>query len=100
MASRALSALSPDALVSQSARTASRIVEGRAVVIVIDAHRLHALSEVGTRIWELAEGRSIAEIARTLTLEYDVDHSTALTDTRAFVAEMLDLGAVTIGAPE
>ena len=44
-------------------RTAARVVEGRALVVVLDDQALHTLNEVGTRVWELCDGRDVAAIA-------------------------------------
>ena len=52
--------LDPRTIIRQAERTASRVIDGRAVVIVLDAQTLHTLNAVGTRVWELADGRSLA----------------------------------------
>lgn len=75
-------------------RAAARVVEGKAVVVVVDERRLHTLNTVGTRIWELCDGRSVVEIARALVEEFEVDEATALRDTRTFVAELRGCGAL------
>jgi hypothetical protein len=50
----------------------------------------HDLNEVGSRIWELCDGaRSVAEIARALVEEFDVDEETARRDAAGFVAGLL-----------
>lgn len=44
---------------------------------------------VGNDIWRLCDGtRSVADIARELTEEYDVEYEQALADCRGFVAEL------------
>ncbi|MFW5920806.1 MAG: PqqD family protein [Polyangiales bacterium] len=80
--------------VRQSDRTASRVVEGQAVVIVIDRQKLHTLNEVGTTIWELADGRTLGEIADGIVEEFEVDRDTALADARKFVEQLARLGAL------
>lgn len=84
--------------VEQSPRTAARVVEGRALVIVIDDRKLHALNGVGTRVWELAEGgRTLGEIADALVREFEVTREVALADARQFVSELIALGAMRAG---
>ena len=52
---------------------AARIVAGEAVVLSPNQHMVRMLNEVGTRIWELADGtRTPADIAVQLTEEYAV----------------------------
>jgi hypothetical protein len=89
-------AMSPSALIKQSARTASRVVGGRAVVVVIDAQALHTLSEVGTYVWERADGRSIQTVVDDVVEDFDVDRDRATTDVLAFVSTLADLGALVV----
>ena len=91
--------LDPRTTIRQAERIASRVIEGRAVVIVLDEQRLHTLNEVGTRVWELADGRSIASIVSEIVEDFDVDHDTALADTRQFVDELRTLGALEVAVP-
>ncbi len=80
--------------VRQSRRTAARTIEGRAVVIVIDEQKLHTLNGVGTRVWELADGRSVGAIADQIATEFEVDRAVALRDVGRFVGELEALGAL------
>jgi hypothetical protein len=47
---------------SQCERTACRIIDGKAVVITIDENQVHVLNAVGTRVWELCDGRPLDAI--------------------------------------
>lgn len=86
--------LGEDLRICQSERTAARVIEGRGVVIVIDQQKLHTLNEVGTRVWELADGRALSEIVDAVTAEFEVERAQALDDVRKFVEEMCGLGAI------
>lgn len=87
-------------IAQQSERTASRVIDGRAVVIVIDRQKIHTLNEVGARIWELADGRTVDEIADAITREFAVERGVALADTRRFLEHLRELGAIELtGAP-
>jgi GeoRSP system PqqD family protein len=75
-------------------RVAARIVEEEALVVVIDQKQLHALNRVGTRVWELCDGRSVDEIAEVLVAEFEVEGDTAQRDVRDFVRELREAGAL------
>jgi len=87
------------AVIVQSSRTASRVVEGRAVVVVIDTQALHTLNAVGTYVWERAEGRTVGEIVDSLVEEFDVERGRAEADVCAFVEKLVALGALELRAP-
>lgn len=86
--------------VRQSHRTASRVVEGKAVVVVMDTQALHTLNEVGTYLWESADGRSLGAIVEGMLGEFEVDHERATRDALAFVQQLTALGALELLAPE
>lgn len=86
--------ISESTRIRQHDRTASRTVDGKAVVIVIDQQKLHTLNAVGTRVWELADGRPFSEIVDTIVSEFEVDRETALRDATAFVEQLRSLGAL------
>jgi hypothetical protein len=78
-----------------SPRIASRVVEGKALLVVIDRRKLHELNEVGTQVLALCDGaRSLAAIAEALTREHEVEHERALADVTAFVEQLLAEGAL------
>lgn len=75
-------------------RIAARVVDGKALIVVIDGKQLHTLNEVGTRVWELCDGRSVEEIASQIVAEFEVDLDRARADVLRFVAELDELGAL------
>jgi hypothetical protein len=88
--------LSTSAHVRQSPRTASRVVEGRAVVVVIDSQALHTLNDVGTYVWSRADGRSLAAIVDELVDEYEVEPQRATEDVVHFAEELVRVGALDV----
>jgi len=52
---------------------------------------------VGTRIWELCDGRNVSEIVRALVADYEVEPAQALSDVQRFVGELVQAGALTLG---
>ena len=73
----------------KSADTAHQMIDGEAVVITPGQMMVHVLNTVGSRIWDLANGkRNIQDIARILAKEFDVSYETALDDVVEFTGEL------------
>jgi hypothetical protein len=84
-----------DSVPRPSARIASRVVDGKALVVVIDRRKLHSLNEVGSRVLELCDGKRDANaIAQALTQELDVGIDQALSDVVGVLGQLLDEGAI------
>ena len=83
-------------IVTKASTTASRVIEGEAVILSLDTKVLRGLNPVGSRVWELIDGqRSVEEIAGLIVKEFDVECPQADQDVRGFVQELLDKGLVT-----
>jgi hypothetical protein len=92
--------LGPASIVAQSARVASRVIEGQAVVIVIDAQRLHTLNSVGTFVWSQAEHRiRVSELVERVAHEYDKPAEEVSGDVIEFARELVRLGALEVVEP-
>lgn len=92
--------LEPGSIVHQASRIASRVIEGQAVVIVMDEQRLHTLNEVGTFVWTQAEKPiRVEEIVERVRAEYDVSPEQAMSDVVAFTDELVRLGAFEVVEP-
>ncbi len=75
---------------------AARTVAGEAVVLSPAQHMVRMLNEVGTRIWNLADGtRTPDDIAAVLTAEYEVDLPDAQAHTARFLGELHARGLLT-----
>lgn len=90
--------LQPSARVRRVTRTASRVVGGRAVVIVIDTNEIHRLDEVGAHIWSHLghEPTRVDDVVDSVLAAFEIDRATALTDVTAFIGELRALGAVQV----
>jgi hypothetical protein len=89
--------LSASAVPSKVVRTASRVIAGEALVMVIDRRELHRLNAVGTRVLELCDGKtSVATIAAAVQREFDVELDVAVEDVRRFLAELVAAGALSV----
>ena len=80
----------------QHERTACRVIDGKAVVIAIDQNQVHVLNGVGTRVWELCDGRSLEAIVTQIVTEFEVEHERAESDVRAFARRLLAVGAARV----
>jgi len=81
-------------------RTASRTIDGRAVVISIDQNRVHVLNDVGTHVWEMCDGRTLDTIARDIVDRFEVEPERAALDVRAFAAQLVEVGAAELSTAE
>jgi coenzyme PQQ biosynthesis protein PqqD len=66
-------------------------VDGEALIVLADSGEVTVLNDVGSRIWELADGsRSVAEIVEAIVSEYDTTPEQAEADVRSFVHELVE----------
>jgi len=84
----------------KSERIAARAVDGKAVVVVLDARKLHTLNKVGTRVFELCDGtRDVAGIAVEIARAFRVDEARAEQDVLGFLRQLIAEGAVELATP-
>ena len=83
----------------QNPRTAWRVYDGQAVIVSPDDSTLHTLNEVGTLVWEVADGRrDVAAIVARVCEAFDVTPERAEDDVRRFVAELETRGLLTVSS--
>jgi hypothetical protein len=81
--------------VKRAGRLAARRVGTEMVILSADDSSLFVLNEVGTAIWEAADGQTTLDaIAGGLCREFDVDRETALRDVTDFVSALAAAGVV------
>ncbi len=81
--------------VTRGDRLAARKVGREMVILSADDSSLFVLNEVGTAIWEAADGQTTLDaIAGGLCREFDVDQQTALRDVADFVSALAAAGVV------
>ena len=86
-----------DRYVLQNPLAAWRVYDGEAVIVSPEDSTLHTLNEVGTLVWEAADGRtSLAAIAARICERYEVDAPAAAHDVDAFVDALLERGLITV----
>lgn len=76
-----------------------RIIDGQAAIVSADTQRMRVLNEVGSRIWELCDGRSLAEIVTALGSEFDAGPQKIETDAIAFASDLVKRGMLQVVAP-
>lgn len=73
----------------KSPQTASRVIDGEAVIILPQENEVKVLNKVGSRIWELLDGKkSINQLAVDIAGEFDVPFETTLQDITLFIEEL------------
>jgi hypothetical protein len=66
-----------------------RVLDTEALVVDVKAGLLYPLNSVGTRIWQLSDGqRTVDEIVRIITDEFDANEETVREDTIDFLTEL------------
>ncbi|MGI8801074.1 MAG: PqqD family protein [Solirubrobacteraceae bacterium] len=80
-----------------SEAAAWQIVEGRVVMLDLDAERYYRLDSVGSRMWELlSEFGDVESVHARLLAEYDVDASELRQDLEDFVTRLVAAGLVQV----
>ncbi len=78
---------------ARSPATASRVVDGEAVIIQPEKGVVNVLNAVGSFIWELSDGsRALEDIAKAVAAEYAVSLDQARSDAEEFVTSMVQEG--------
>jgi coenzyme PQQ biosynthesis protein PqqD len=68
-----------------------RVIQGEAVMVLPATGKVHTLNAVGTRFWELIDGRrSLAEIAEQLEEEFDAPAHAIAADCQRFAGELAE----------
>jgi Coenzyme PQQ synthesis protein D (PqqD) len=77
-----------ETIVRRTASALWRPFEHETAVILPTASAVRVLNEVGARVWELADGRTFAEIVDVLVNEYEVERTQLRRDAEAFLSEL------------
>jgi coenzyme PQQ synthesis protein D (PqqD) len=78
---------------SRAPNTASRLIAGEAVILSLDTKILRGLNEVGSRVWDLIDGRrTLDDIVDVIVAEFEVPRTQAAADVDVFVRELVDKG--------
>lgn len=89
--------LDSSAVPRKAERIAARVIDGEALIMVIDRRELHRLSEVGTRVFELCDGAStVGTIVDVIVREFEVEPEIARSDIEQFLTQLSTAGALSL----
>jgi len=94
------------AVPSRNPASSSRTIDGQAVVALSDQAQIHIINDVGTRVWNLIDGkRTVAEIAGAVRGQLEADGYKSVpaeldTDLDAFFGELGAQGLITWSGSE
>ena len=72
-------------------------IGGETVILGLTGGRYYGLDPVGARVWQLIQKpTTVAEVARTMVSEYEVDPERCLSDLLALLRNMVDAGLVEV----
>lgn len=81
--------------VGRSGAVAARAIDGQTVILQLTTSALFTLNRVGSRIWELADGRTtVDQIARQIHEEFEVEAPVAALDAQEFVERLAAQGVL------
>ena len=87
--------ITPESKFIRNNDIAWRIIEGEALVVSPKDSLVYPLNDVGTRVWELLDGkRAVSEIGAVICEEFDADETTIRKDIADFVENLLKAGLV------
>jgi Coenzyme PQQ synthesis protein D (PqqD) len=80
--------------IARESRLAARKVAGEMVILAADDSSLYVLNEIGTLLWEAADGTTPLHdiVDRVICASFEVDADTGLRDARQFLDELSSHG--------
>ena len=87
-----------DLFIAREPRLAARRVAGEMVILSADDSSLYVLNELGTLLWEAADGRTPLQaiVEQVVCAEYEVDAETGRRDAEAFLRDLAGHGILRI----
>ncbi len=81
----------------KSEDTASRIIDGEAVIVTPQKGVVTVLNETGSGIWQLLDGENTVEdIINAISSEFNVSREEAEKDTLCFIEELIEKDMVVL----
>jgi len=91
-----VNSFSPQARFSAKPGLVTTDLETELILLDPDGQQMYSLNPTGRLIWRNLEGRTVATLANAVAQEFAVDQKTALNDTSALLADLLQTGLITI----
>ena len=84
--------------IARSNKIAARVLDGEMMIMSSRDSTLFNLDELGTLIWQAADGATSLEdiVTQKICREYEVEPAEALTDAEAFVRDLAEHGILQI----
>ncbi len=84
--------------IARSTQIAARVLGGEMMIMSARDSTLFNLNDVGTLIWQAADGVTPLEeiVERKICAEFDVDPAEALKDVESFVRELAERGILVV----
>jgi hypothetical protein len=78
-----------DVIIKKRGNSVTRVLEGKAILLVKESQRPFRLNEVGTKIWEWMDTpRQKTELIELMCAVYQTEKSDATSDLDSFLAEL------------
>ncbi len=82
----------------------TRCLGGETIIVPVvarvgDLSSIYTLNEVGTRIWELLEGRTVGQITADITIEYNVEGEETEKHILDFLESLVAVGLIRSAEP-
>ncbi len=89
----------PEQYLARNSRTAWRVYDGEAVVLLAEDSTLNTLNAVGTVIWEGADGKTpVSALVVRICAEFDVEPAQAERDVTVFIDRLSQRGLLNVSA--
>ena len=83
--------VSENTVVKKALATASRIIDGEAVIVLPEEGMVRVLNEGGSFIWKAIDGKKkIDDIAQAVIGEFKISKAQAFSDTKEFIEELIE----------
>jgi hypothetical protein len=83
--------------IARAPNVAWRVLDGAAVLVAPSSPAIQTLNEVGTLLWQLADGRPIADLVDAVVNEFEVERTQASADVERFVDDLVARGLLVAG---
>ena len=87
--------ITPESKFARNGDIAWRVIDGEALVVSPKDSLIYPLNDVGTRIWELLDGkRTVSDIASAICVEFEADAKAIQDDVMDFIEGLSKAGLV------
>lgn len=89
--------LTCDSIITTNKSVLVTELDGEVCMMSVDSGKYYGLNSVGSRIWELAQGKiSVREVINVLMAEFEVDEETCMEQTISYIKNLVNEGLMII----